>query len=135
MKVWENAIKDFSYYLRIERGLSENTAVSYSSDLEKLAAFAAADGRKPWELTFEELEVFVQGCSEKGLNAKSQARIVSAVRGFYKYLSLEGLVKDNPSVLLEVPKSNRILPQVLTVDEVDSLISAVRLDEPQGERN
>ena len=81
MKVWENAIKDFSYYLRIERGLSENTAVSYSSDLEKLAAFAAADGRKPWELTFEELEVFVQGCSEKGLNAKSQARIVSAGRG------------------------------------------------------
>ena len=135
MKVWENAIKDFSYYLRIERGLSENTAVSYSSDLEKLAVFADADGRKPWKLTFEELEVFVQGCSEKGLNAKSQARIVSAVRGFYKYLSLEGLVKDNPSVLLEVPKSNRILPQVLTVDEVDSLISAVRLDEPQGERN
>ena len=80
MKVWENAIKDFSYYLRIERGLSENTAVSYSSDLEKLAAFAAADGRKPWELTFEELEGFVQGCSEKGSSQIKQDTASSAYR-------------------------------------------------------
>lgn len=137
MGQWDTAIKDFSYYLRIERALSTNTAVSYALDLEKLKSYAGEHfpGKKPWDLTFEQLEEFIWQCSRDGLSAPSQSRLVSAVRGFYRYLCVENYTDKNPALLLEVPKTGRKLPEVLTVGEVDALISAIRLDEPQGERN
>ena len=137
MGQWETAIKDFSYYLRIERALSINTALSYALDLEKLRKYAGEHfpGKLPWELVFEDLEGFIRACAQEGLSAKSLSRLVSAIRGFYKFLCLENYTEKNPAVLLEVPKTGRKLPEVLTVEEVDRLIGAIRLDEPQGERN
>lgn len=137
MGQWETAIKDFSYYLRIERALSINTALSYALDLEKLRKYAGEHfpGKLPWELVFEDLEGFIRVCAKEGLSAKSLSRLVSAIRGFYKFLCLENYTEKNPAVLLEVPKTGRKLPEVLTVEEVDRLIGAIRLDEPQGERN
>lgn len=137
MGQWETAIKDFSYYLRIERALSTNTALSYALDLEKLRKYAGEHflGKLPWELVFEDLEGFIRACAQEGLSAKSLSRLVSAIRGFYKFLCLENYTEKNPAVLLEVPKTGRKLPEVLTVEEVDRLIGAIRLDEPQGERN
>lgn len=137
MGQWETAIKDFSYYLRIERALSANTASSYALDLEKLRKYVGEHfpGKQPWELVFEDLEGFIRACAQEGLSAKSLSRLVSAIRGFYKFLCLENYTEKNPAVLLEVPKTGRKLPEVLTVEEVDRLIGAIRLDEPQGERN
>lgn len=137
MGQWETAIKDFSYYLRIERALSPNTASSYALDLEKLRKYASEHfpGKPPWELVFEDLEGFIRACAKEGLSAKSLSRLVSAIRGFYKFLCVENYTEKNPAVLLEVPKTGRKLPEVLTVEEVDRLIGAIRLDEPQGERN
>lgn len=134
---WETAIRDFSYYLRIERGLSPVTAASYGLDLEKLRRYAAGHfpGRKPWDLVFDDLEAFVRQCSRDGLSPRSLSRLVSAVRGFYRFLHVENYTDKNPALLLETPRTGRRLPDVLTVEEVDRLIGAVRLDQPQGERN
>mgnify|MGYP002561241176 FL=1 len=137
MNHWQESIRDFSHYLRIERGLSPRTAQSYALDLEKLRLYVQqhCPQNAPWELTFELLEGFVRECAQQGLSPRSLSRLVSAVRGFYRFLNVENYTEENPALLLETPRTGRRLPDVLTVEEVDRLIAAIRLDEPQGERN
>lgn len=139
MTQWDAVIRDFSHYLRTERGLSVNTAVSYTRDVRKLRDYACDELRKarPWDLDFEDLEHFVRHCSSQRteLSPRSLSRLVSAVRGFYRFLNLENFTDKNPAQLLETPRAGRRLPEVLSREEVDRLIRAVRLDEEQGERN
>lgn len=138
MTQWDIVIQDFSHYLRIERGLSVNTAAAYARDVKKLRDYACDELGKarPWDLVYEDLERFARRCSlGQELSPRSLSRLVSAVRGFYRFLNLENFTDKNPAQLLEAPRIGRRLPEVLSREEIDRLISAIRLDEPQGERN
>ncbi|HJQ26619.1 MAG TPA: site-specific tyrosine recombinase XerD [Blastocatellia bacterium] len=114
----------FFNYLRVERGLSANTLLAYRSDLEKLAAFAAACGKELISLERDDLMRFMQHLHEQGLEAKSVARALVTVRSFFKYLVLDGLLKRDPSVNLESPKSWQSLPKFLIAEEVERLLEA-----------
>ena len=134
---WHSAHKGFRSYLLLERSLSKHTIEAYSRDVEKLVAFCEEflDARSPEEITLEDLESFLTRLNELGLEARSQARLVSSIKSFYSYLALEGLCDEDPSALLEPPKIGRKIPEVLSVEEVKSILEAVDLSHPQGTRN
>jgi integrase/recombinase XerD len=114
----------FFNYLRVERGLSANTLVAYRNDLEKLAAFAQAAGKELISLERDDLMRFMQHLHEQGLEPRSVARALVTVRSFFKYLVLDGLLKRDPSVNLESPKSWQSLPKFLIAEEVERLLEA-----------
>jgi integrase/recombinase XerD len=132
---WNAAIKSFSAYLRLERGLSQNTAMSYSSDLNKLRLWAEQADRKPLTLSVDEIREYLGFLHESGIGARSQARILSALRSFYKYLLLEDLTQVDPTELIDSPQIAQKLPDVLTEDDINAMIGAIDLSKPQGERN
>ena len=136
--MWDNYIKDFSYYIHVEKALSRNTAVAYVMDVEKLARYVEEKewNKRPWELTYDDLARFVGECSRgDALSPRSLSRMVSAIKAFYRYLNVEDYTDLNPSALLEAPRLPRHLPEVLSVDEVDALIEAIELGTDEGERN
>jgi integrase/recombinase XerD len=132
---WNAALKDFATYLKLEKNLAQNTIDSYALDLLPLQQWAEAQQLTPLDLQRHHLEAFIQTRLANGLAARSQARLVSALRGFFKFLVMEGQREDNPARLLEQPKLPRKLPQYLTPEEVDRIIQAVDLSHPLGERN
>ncbi len=133
---WETAISDYTYYLRIERGLSKNSIDSYRRDLEKLHRYLIANeiNTSPENIDEEQLQQFIYQLA-KTLQARSQARMISGLKGFFSYLIFEEYRSDNPMELIEAPKLGRKLPDTLSVDEIDQLIAAIDLSTPQGERN
>ncbi|MCC8359126.1 site-specific tyrosine recombinase XerD [Salinimicrobium sediminilitoris] len=133
---WENALKDYKYYLKIERGLAANTIENYSFDVEKLANWLEANeiNVSPVSISEEQLQQFIYSLA-KQVNARSQARIISGLRGFFNYLLFEDYRKTNPLELIESPKTGRKLPDTLSTDEIDALIAAIDLSKPEGERN
>lgn len=133
---WTNAIKDYQFYLKIERGLSKNTIDSYTRDLEKLVSFLeqANISFSPINIDKETIQSFIYQIA-KEVNPRSQARIISGLRSFFDYLVFEDYRKTNPTDLLETPKIGRKLPDTLSEMEINKLISAVDLSHPQGERN
>jgi len=132
---WNSAITDFKRYLRLERGLAENTLKAYQRDLHKLAALIEEDHSNPLKVKLSDLQKALQKAAENGLNARSQARLVSSTRAFYKYLLLEDYLSENPSLLLETPKMQQKLPDFLSVDEVGKIIEQIDLSTPEGHRN
>lgn len=132
---WPQAIKDFKHYLKLERGLSENTLVSYSLDLEKVAHFSDADHWKPLQLQLDDLQQFINEQAKRGISARSQARLISTLRAFYKYLLLEDYLDINPTELLESPKLGSKLPEFLSKEEIDSLIDSIDMSKAEGHRN
>jgi integrase/recombinase XerD len=152
--MWESYKKGFKAYLQLERSLSANTITAYLGDLELLtnylqetlsAAPAQASSSKagrqekwlksPSELTLKELQSFVKWINELGMASSSQARIISGLRVFYKYCILEDISATDPTTLLEAPKLKRILPDVLSFEEIESIISQIDLSKPEGGRN
>lgn len=133
---WQNAIKDYQLYLKIERGLSQNTIDSYTRDLEKLTLFLEENEIIISPITIDKIVVqqFIYEVAQK-INPRSQARIISGLRSFFDYLIFEDYRKTNPTDLLETPKIGRKLPDTLSEDEINDLIAAVNLSHPQGERN
>lgn len=133
---WNDALKDYQIYLRLERNLSENSIASYSLDIKKLMKWLENEGVKttPLNINTADLQQFVYYCS-KTLNPRSQRRIISGLTGFFKYLIFEDYRTDNPMELIEAPKTGRPLPEVLSTSEIDALIDAIDLSSPQGERN
>lgn len=132
---WERYIKDFVSYLKIEKGLAENSILAYQNDVDKLKDFAAGLGKSPDQLNYEDLKQFLSTLFDLGLSARSQARIISGIKQFFGFLILENLVKIDPSELLEQPKLGRKLPEVLTIEEIDSLLAAIDLSKNEGHRN
>lgn len=134
---WKAEINGFKTYLRLERSLSANSIEAYLHDVSKLTQFL--EFRKmilsPSELTLDHLREFVRWVNELGMTATTQARILSGIKAFYKYLLLENLVSHDPTELLEAPKTGRHLPDVLRVDEIDKLLETVDRSSPEGERN
>ena len=133
---WQNAIRDYQLYLKIERGLSQNTIDSYTRDLEKLTFFLEENKitLSPIYIDNDIVQQFIYEIA-KNVNPRSQARIISGLRSFFDYLVFEDYRKTNPTDLIEAPKIGRKLPDTLSEDEIDELISAVDLSHPQGERN
>ena len=133
---WQNAIRDYQLYLKIERGLSQNTIDSYSRDLQKLLQFLDQNdvSLSPISIDNETVQQFIYEVA-KTLNARSQSRITSGLRSFFDYLVFEDYRETNPTDLIETPKTGRKLPDTLSEDEINALIAAIDLSHPQGERN
>lgn len=128
-------LSGFVNYLRAERSLSPNTISAYTRDIEKLLAFLETLNLPPAKATLNTLQDFSAHLAKEKSSARSQARILSAVRAFYKYLLLEEIITDDPTLLLEGPKLDRKLPGVLSVEEIEALISAIDHSKPDGLRN
>ncbi|MBP5210948.1 MAG: site-specific tyrosine recombinase XerD [Bacteroidales bacterium] len=132
----EQAAKDFRSYLRFERSLSQNTVEGYSRDISKLVEFLLGKGiDNPSDIDSELLNDFISEVASTGIKKRSQARIISSVRAFFKFLENEGDSKENPSDRLDSPKMQQYLPTVLSVEEVISIIESVDLSKPEGHRN
>ncbi len=134
---WDFHIKQFKSYLKLERSLSENSIEAYLRDVEKLSQFVEMKyrGLSPMQVTYKHLQGFVQYVNELGMSAHSQARILSGVKGFYKYLLFEELLDKDPTTLLEGPKLGRKLPDTLSYPEIEKLLEAIDLSTPAGARN
>ena len=128
-------VRPYYIYLRLERGLSPNTLDAYMRDLDKLLSFLAAEDVEPLQMTIEQLHAFAAGLFDIGLDAHSQSRILSGVRAFCRFLIMTGRIDSDPSELLVSPKLGIHLPEVLSVEEIDALIAAIRLDTKEGQRN
>lgn len=133
---WETGISNYKSYLRIERGLSENTIDNYTRDLKKLTLHLEQLDSAPDPITVgkDDIQDFIYTIA-KEVQARSQARIISGLKGFFNYLIFEDYRKDNPLDLIESPRLGRKLPDTLAEEEIDVLISAINLSTPQGERN
>lgn len=135
--MWDQVIKDFEHFLRIERSLSINSVEAYSNDIKKFAEFIGmiSPGKKLEDIQTEDLKKFIKWSNELGLGARTQSRMLSGIKSFFKYLLLENIVDTDPTLLIESPKIGRKLPEVLTIDEIDSLQQAIDLSKPEGHRN
>ncbi|WP_437372391.1 site-specific tyrosine recombinase XerD [Maribacter litoralis] len=133
---WKHALKDYTTYLKLERGLSKNSILSYTRDIEKLMSFLESNDINTSPIKIDKLTVqqFIYEIA-KVVNPRSQARIISGLKSFFGYLIFEDYRKDNPLDLIESPKIGRKLPDTLSETEIDNLINAIDLSTPEGERN
>ncbi len=133
---WSSAINDFKDYLRIERGLSDNSVYSYENDLNKLNSFLNQGKKKikPIDVSYENIKEFIYFIS-KELKPNSQSRIISALRSFYDYLIFEKLIKVNPLSNIESPKIQRKLPSTLSLNEINIMINKINKKKSDSERN
>lgn len=134
---WRSAIKGFQAYLKLEKSLADNSVEAYSRDIEKLYQFAETKPfkLKPETITLTDLREFITWAAELGMIPSSQARILSGIKAFYKYMLMEDLIKSDPSELLESPKIRRKLPDTLSYHDINKLIAAIDLSKPEGPRN
>jgi integrase/recombinase XerD len=135
--MWQAYKKGFKEYLQLERSLSDNSIEAYLRDVEKLTQFMLAKDEKkqPAEVDLKTLQQFIRWIGEFGMTASSQARIISGIKGFYKYCLIEHIVSADPTALLEAPKLKRSLPDVLSFGEIESIISRIDQSTAEGARN
>jgi integrase/recombinase XerD len=135
--MWEAYKKGYKAYLRLEKSLSDHSVEAYLHDVTKLTQYLQVvnAAKNPAALTLKDLQAFVKWIGELGMGATTQARIISGIRSFYKYLLMEQLVTIDPSTLLEAPKTRRKLPDTLSFEEIELLIGAIDLSSPEGTRN
>ncbi|WP_055437723.1 site-specific tyrosine recombinase XerD [Lacinutrix algicola] len=133
---WENALKDYKLYLKIERGLSSNSISNYSFDVKKLINYLEDNSIvvSPILISKETIQQFIYTVA-KTVNARSQSRLISGLKGFFNYLVFEDYRKTNPLDTIDAPKIGRKLPDTLSETEINQLIDAIDLSTPQGERN
>ncbi|MBT4345157.1 MAG: site-specific tyrosine recombinase XerD [Flavobacteriales bacterium] len=132
---WESSIKAFKSYLKIERSLSDNSIVAYTRDIKKFADYAINLELSESKIERNDISNFLVLLKKSNISARSQARIISGIKAFYKYLILEDYIKYNPTDLVESPKIGFRLPDTLSLNEIDKLISAIDLSQQHGERN
>ncbi|SFT09587.1 integrase/recombinase XerD [Zhouia amylolytica] len=133
---WEHALNDFRNYLKLERGLSDNSINNYCLDVEKLILFLSVHHMtiSPLAIDSETIQQFIYETAKK-VNPRSQARIISGLKSFFNYLIFEDYRKDHPLELIEAPKIGRKLPDTLSIEEVDLLINYIDLTKTEGARN
>jgi len=134
---WNTAIKEFKNYLKLERSLSGNSVMAYESDIQKFVSYLEIKKSNllPIQAGINDFKDFIEWINSLGLSARSQARIISGLKAFYKFLLMEDLIDTDPTKLLESPKLGRKLPEVLSIEEIDEVISAIDLSLPEGQRN
>lgn len=131
----QNLMRGFAAYLRLERSYSENTIESYLHDVALIMEFMEERGHDVKTVEEADLHEFLASLRELGIGARSQARVIAGIRGFFRYLGLEGLIENNPSELLDSPKLTLHLPEVLSVEEIDAMIEAIPPDKEESLRN
>ena len=134
---WQSGLTGFKSYLRLERSLSTNTVEAYMLDVEKLNQFfiSKSEAKELKTITSNDLKDFLVWVNELGMLPPTQARVLSGLKAFFKYLVLENLIPIDPSALLESPKTSRKLPDTLNILEINSMIDAIDLSRPEGMRN
>jgi integrase/recombinase XerD len=137
LKNWENDISDYKSYLRLEKGLSENSVQAYVNDILKLRTYLEESDieKGPESIDSRMLHDFIRWVGESGMNERSQSRILSGIRSFFRYMVLEERITTDPALMLEGPRTGRKLPGVLSVNEIDQLFSQIDLSKPEGQRN
>jgi integrase/recombinase XerD len=135
--VWEPYKKGYKAYLQLERSMSEHSVDAYLHDVEKLTQWIqlSKDLKSPSDIDLKDLQSFVKWIGELGMTANSQARIISGIRSFYKYCLMEQICRQDPSTLLEAPKTKRKLPDTLSFEEIELVIAQVDQSSPEGGRN
>ncbi len=135
--MWEPYQKGFKAWLQLEKSMSPHSVEAYGRDLELLTQFLAGNKilKNPDELVLKDIERFLKDINELGMSDSSQARIISGIRSFYKYCQMEGISKSDPTLLIEGPKLKRSLPDVLSFEEIESIIAEIDLSKPEGGRN
>lgn len=135
--MWEPYKKGFKAYLQLEKSLSDNSVQAYLRDMEHLTVFLQETDtlKSPSEITLKDLQQFIKWIAELGMSATSQARMISGIKAFYKYCQLEEITTKDPTTLLESPKLKRALPDVLSFEEIENIISQIDLSKPEGGRN
>lgn len=134
---WNVYIRGYKNYLQIEKSLSNNTVDAYCRDIIKLNDFFNNEQitKKINELSYQDFQNYLSHLNKQKINARSQSRVISSIRSFFKYLLLEKIVEENPSDLLENPKTGKKLPEFLTINEVDELVQQIDRSKSDGERN
>jgi len=134
---WKSYINGFKSYLKLERSLSGNSVEAYMHDIALLDQYLQLNSlaHTPADLKLEHLQDFLKWINELGLSARSQARIISGIKGFFKYCLMENLISNDPSQLLETPKLGRKLPDTLSIEDINKLVAAIDLSKPEGVRN
>ncbi|HNT93721.1 MAG: tyrosine recombinase XerD [Bacteroidales bacterium] len=134
---WNDTLRGFGRYLRIERSLSPNSVAAYLNDARRLRDYMAKhrEGTPPEALTYRDLSDFVSCVAGEEIAVRTQARLISGIRSFCQYMLVENLITDDPSALLEAPMAGRHLPEVLSVEEIDRMVSSIDLVADQGHRN
>jgi len=134
---WKTALRGFRIYLKLERSLSVNSIAAYEQDIARLLAYFEVHGIQvsPQSVKTEQLRDMLQWCAKLGLQARSQARLISGIRAFFRYMLLENAINDDPSEGLDAPRLGRKLPVTLDVIEIDSMIACIDLSKAEGERN
>jgi len=130
-----NYIDKYTVWLRLEKGLSPNTIEAYLEDLNKLMQFIANEGLHILQISYADLQQFVAQLNDLGITPRSQARIISGIKSFYRFLLIEDYLRIDPTELLESPKIGMKLPEVLSVDEINRILDSVDLSTPTGQRN
>ena len=136
-KIWENYIKGFRAFLSIEKSLASNSVAAYLRDVNKLIQYLEIfeETLSPEEVNYNNLRDFIHWINKMGVSPRSQARIISGLKAFYKYLLMEDFIQIDPTSLLEAPRIGRKLPDTLSLDEIDLLINTIDLSKPEGQRN
>jgi integrase/recombinase XerD len=137
MSTWKSYINGFKSYLQLEKSLSVNSVDAYLHDVTKITQFLEADGQSigPENIELHHLQSFLKWITELGMTARTQARVISGLRAFYRYLLIENVVQHDPTELLDSPKIGLKLPVTLNVHEIDQLIGKIDLSKPEGKRN
>ena len=135
--MWEQHIRNFGHYMKLERSLSDNSLEAYLGDVQKLRQFMALKHGDTGvsEVTPRIIRDFLEYVTELGMSAHSQARILSGLKGFFKYLMFESVIEKDPTALIEGPRLGRKLPDTLSFEEIDTLLKAIDLSTPEGGRN
>ncbi|MBP8791263.1 MAG: site-specific tyrosine recombinase XerD [Breznakibacter sp.] len=134
---WDTEIESFKEYLKLEKNLTSNSIHAYETDLKKLVAFLEEKGYKvsPEDIKLSHLKELMAWVTEKGISPRTQARIISGIKSFYKFLMIEEKVDRDPTALLSTPKIGRKLPQILSVEEIDAIINSIDTRKSEGQRN
>ncbi len=137
LKIWERHLRDFAAWLRLERSLAANTVEAYDRDLGKLVEFLQLKSYQlgPADIQIEHLQEFILRLNKLGLGARSQARLLSALKTFYKFLLVEDIIESDPTELLEGPRLSRKVPEVLSYAEIQRMLESIDLSTDQGVRN
>jgi len=126
---------EYHTYLQLEKSLSPHSVEAYSDDVNKLFAYLRVVGKKPEDANLDDLQEMIAGLHEIGISPRSQARIVSGIKSFYRFLSMEGYIQKDPTELLESPKIGLKLPEFLTIEEINSILDSIDRSLPEGQRN
>ena len=135
MQQGKDIISKYKTWLRLEKSLSANSIDAYLTDLDKLTRFIESEGKEYADITYQDLQQFVAQLRDIGIHPRSQARIISGIKSFYRFMLLDDYITVDPTELLESPKTGLKLPEVLTVSEINDILDSIDLSLPEGQRN